>query len=559
MKICPGKTFKKAEISPSKIKGSLIDSDLFIYSLLGITILFVLIARIHLLPFPLERDEGEYAYMGKLILDGHPPYTLAYNMKLPGTAYMYAVFMLIFGKSVVGIHLGFTCISIISIFLIYLVALNIVSKIGAFIASASFGLMATASHMFGQAAHATHFVIFFSLLAIYFLFRIYSSRKNILLKYLLSGFFFSLSFICKQPGLFFVFFGLSVIIVKEVRVKPVGSLVRHLLLFISGFVLPVLILILYLLVFGDFEKFWFWTVKYLSEYTTQVPASIAFQRFKEGLDSVTAGYSLVGYTALWITSLAGIPFVFISKEPVQKKILLLSFLFFSFLTIVPGLYFRCHYFITLLPAAGILIAVLFDYLNSILLHKSGSANYKFLTLIIFFILACSGVIADKNFLLKTDPLTGCKHLYRSNPFAESVAIGEFLKNNSEKNDKIAIMGSEPQIYFYADRYAATGYIYTYNLMEIHPYALAMQKEMAAEIEKSKPKYLLYVNMKLSWLVQPESEKYIFSWMDKYVVENYRLAGFIDMIPDKISPLKTGSQLINLNPQSNQFISIYVRK
>jgi hypothetical protein len=34
---------------------------------------------------PLERDEGEYAYAGPLILQGIPPYQIAYNMKLPGT------------------------------------------------------------------------------------------------------------------------------------------------------------------------------------------------------------------------------------------------------------------------------------------------------------------------------------------------------------------------------------------------------------------------------------------------------------------------------------------
>ncbi|MEI7808576.1 MAG: hypothetical protein WCJ07_08850, partial [Verrucomicrobiota bacterium] len=35
-------------------------------------------ARLRLLNFPLERDEGEYAYAGQLILQGFPPYELAY-------------------------------------------------------------------------------------------------------------------------------------------------------------------------------------------------------------------------------------------------------------------------------------------------------------------------------------------------------------------------------------------------------------------------------------------------------------------------------------------------
>ncbi len=40
--------------------------------------------RWHLREMPLERDEGEYAYAGQLVLQGIPPYQLAWNMKFPG-------------------------------------------------------------------------------------------------------------------------------------------------------------------------------------------------------------------------------------------------------------------------------------------------------------------------------------------------------------------------------------------------------------------------------------------------------------------------------------------
>ena len=55
--------------------------------------------RIRLLDVPLERDEGEYAYAGQLLLEGVPPYQLAYNMKLPGTYLAYAATMALFGQS----------------------------------------------------------------------------------------------------------------------------------------------------------------------------------------------------------------------------------------------------------------------------------------------------------------------------------------------------------------------------------------------------------------------------------------------------------------------------
>ena len=74
-------------------------------------------------------------------------------------------------------------------------------------------------------------------------------------------------------------------------------------------------------------------------------------------------------------------------------------------------------------------------------------------------------------------------MYGLNPFPESIAIAEYIKAHSKEQDKIAVLGSEPQIYFYSNRHSATGYIYVYGLMEDQKYALKMQKEMAEEIEK----------------------------------------------------------------------------
>src|ERR1041385_8439812 len=55
--------------------------------------LFLLIVRLRVASVPLERDEGEYAYSGQLILEGIPPYQLAYNMKFPGTYYAYSLIL----------------------------------------------------------------------------------------------------------------------------------------------------------------------------------------------------------------------------------------------------------------------------------------------------------------------------------------------------------------------------------------------------------------------------------------------------------------------------------
>ena len=549
---------KKENARQDKLPSPLLDNNSFIYILLGISVLFVLVARLRLLSFPFERDEGEYAYMGRLILDGHPPYTLAYNMKFPGTYYMYAIIMKVFGESVIGIHTGLAIITIASMILVFLISRNFVSKAGAVVSAASFGIIGTSWTLLGQAAHATHFVNFFALTGILILLHLYKGEKRKWLLYVLSGVCFSLAFICKQSGLFFLFFGIAIIITTELRQSPISRLVKNLSVLFLGFAIPVLIMVLYFYFFGDFRKFWFWTVEYLFRYGSQVPLSEAPGKFKTGLQLITANYSSAGYIALWVVSLAGIPLLFIHKTTVQNKILIFFFWFFSFLALIPGFWFREHYFLTLLPASALLMAVFFDFLNHLFTVKLKMQRLTWLGILVFLVLLGTGIWANSDYLFTQDNLVSCKKMYGSSPFVESVTIAGFLKQHTAPEDKIAVLGSEPQICFYAGRYSATGYIYTYSLAEVQPYALAMQKEMVMEIEANKPKYLLMINIGTSWLLKPNSETFIVKWADEYINNNYRMAGLYEVFPNELSSLKTGEEINGYQPQSQDYIYIFER-
>ena len=74
----------------------------------------------HLRQCPLERDEGEYAYAGQLMLQGIPPYQLVYSMKLPGTFAAYSVILALFGQTPGGIHLGLLLVNAATTFLVFL-------------------------------------------------------------------------------------------------------------------------------------------------------------------------------------------------------------------------------------------------------------------------------------------------------------------------------------------------------------------------------------------------------------------------------------------------------
>ena len=87
-----------------------------------LVILFFAFVRMQLRNMPLERDEGEFAYVGQLILQSIPPYKIACNMKLPGTYAAYAAIMAVFGETASGIRIGLMLLNVAATLLVFLLA-----------------------------------------------------------------------------------------------------------------------------------------------------------------------------------------------------------------------------------------------------------------------------------------------------------------------------------------------------------------------------------------------------------------------------------------------------
>src|SRR5271165_7124980 len=110
--------------------------------LLLVVVLFGAI-RWRLADMPLERDEGEYAYAGQLILQGIPPYQMAYNMKLPGTYLAYAAILRVFGETATGIHLGLILVNGCATLLVFFLGRRLYGDLAGVAAAASFALLST--------------------------------------------------------------------------------------------------------------------------------------------------------------------------------------------------------------------------------------------------------------------------------------------------------------------------------------------------------------------------------------------------------------------------------
>jgi len=128
------------------------------YAALIAIVLFFAFVRMRIRNIPLERDEGEYAYAGQLMMQGIPPYQLAYNMKLPGTYAAYAAIMLVFGQSESGIRIGVMLVNAASIVTVFFLARRFQGSLAGVVAAGTFGLLSARISVLGIYGHATHFV-----------------------------------------------------------------------------------------------------------------------------------------------------------------------------------------------------------------------------------------------------------------------------------------------------------------------------------------------------------------------------------------------------------------
>lgn len=519
-----------------------------------ISVLIVSIIRYRLLDFPLERDEGEYGYIGKLLLEGVPPFKEAYSMKLPGVPAMYALFMMIFGATARGIHAGLLSINAVTMFLLYFSLRRIFNPNIGFIAGSIYGIMAVSQNFLGFAGHATHFVTFYTAIALLCLAYFYENKT--LVSAALSGLMFGMSFLMKQQAVYFILFGGLVLITFELLNKPVNlkKALQIIIVYSLSVVAIYLLMLCLILASGGFEKFWFWTFRYPAEYVSGISWERGKANFIFNFFPIFKEFGIVFFLAMIS------PFFLVKKELNKKQIFFaLSFAALSFLSVTPGYYFRQHYFISFLPAVGLLAAISLDSISNFLCSRIRVTGLPFILSASILVLAMGIIISNNTFYyLKGTPLVLSKMIYSGNPFVESIEVSKFIKTVTSKEDKVAILGSEPQILLYSDRRSATGYLYTYGLMENHRYNKIMQQEMIDEIEKEKPKIIVLVNSPLSWLPHPEAPKDIYNWFNSYVPINYKMVGLVDFIDKEQSKYIWSDDVNNYTIQSRSYILIFKR-
>ncbi len=298
---------------------------------------------------------------------------------------------------------------------------------------------------------------------------------------------------------------------------------------------------------GNSSDFWFCTFLYPLEYVSRISLDQGFENFKYVFEQI-----LESNFPILLLALLGLASIGWRKDVRLEYKFLIGFFVCSFLAVTPGLYFRPHYFLLWMPAVSLLAGAGFESLRFAGIKTAIPVGI--LTMVLGF-----PILSNKDFFFTLPVTEATRSIYYLNPFPESLEIAKYIRDHSQKDDRVAILGSEPQILFYSKRKSATRHLYMYPLGEQHSYAHHMQTEMIREIQVSRPEFFVIANIYTSWLFDSNSQTLLMDWAQGYVNSRYEVAGMVDILSDKETLYKWGEQARDYLPQSDHFLLIYKKR
>ena len=216
------------------------------------------------------------------------------------------------------------------------------------------------------------------------------------------------------------------------------------------------------------------------------------------------------------------------------------------MAVTPGLYFRLHYFVLVLPAMALLAG---GFAAS--LPRAGWLWAMALAIAL-------AVGQQSGFLFALTPLQIDRAAYGSNPFPEAIPLAEYIRAHTQAGERIAGAGLGAGYLFYAHRRSVTPYVYVYSMMEPQPYAAKMQADFMREVEAARPEYLVAVNAGASWLAWPNSHKEVLRWLGRYTGQYYRTVAVAD-IAHSGTTYKWDEEAASYRPRSANSVMVMRRR
>lgn len=461
-------------------------------------------------------DETYYATIGQRLLEGGMLYSTIVDHKPPIIYYLYSIFALIGGQNAIIVaHLAM-------ILFISSTAVTIASIVRNLGKNIEVALLASTLYAIGSAlgkpndvAAANSELIFNLPISLSILFVIKSLCAEDKRKYLyacISGLAAAIAILIKQhtavvPVMTLIYF----LFAYRKRAANVASIFSYL----ASTLFPILVLALLFYHFERLHDAWYWTVTVNSLYV---------QGHEQGLHMLMRGIKQTAYMLFLEESVMWLPVIFwLALRKTMGKLfennggLIYLWLLFSAIAVFPGGRFFGHYYLQMLPAICILGAAA----SFKLLEKY--AHHKKILKIAWFILIFTPLIYSWVWAL---PIKSFRSKLEIEEFSKVI---DYLKNNTQPNEKIEVWGKFNGIPYLAGRKNGARFLSKHflagnfrgkELVKMPDTHWAMYMD---DLEKNRPEWFVDI----SNTNMPNAPIEAFSNLSSYVIENYILKTNID--------------------------------
>ncbi len=465
-------------------------------SLAGLLLLFVVLQGRYL-NIPFERDEGNYAYGAWIMTKGLVPYLNTFEQKPPLIYLPYFLALLIDPRAYWPVHLLAALSLLATVGLVGLVGYREFGRRAGLLAMWLLVPLSLLPQLTPFAANTEKFMVlpFAGLLAIY-------------------------AFNREKPGGQAWFWagvcGMATLLFKQIAVFGVGYVfaawlygtwrrdrrVNEIFPALLGALLTFVLVCGYFIARAGWAALWEQTVVY-NRYYAATFGGLSLNNFLHNMQMFSLVWPVLLLLLAWGLFRGG-----------RRVLFYLGLLALTVGSIFPTPY--GHYYMMVLPAAALFLA---GSAASLMKQANGRQYWSLAALIVILIV---WPVKDWYLLKPAEVLT--RSYSQLNPFVEAPLAAEKVAALTAPDDYVYVAGTEPEILFYAKRLCPAKMTGVYALVMNNPLALAYQQETIAELEKRRPRVIVWVRSPLSWLAGPASPPLIFNYFDEILRDRYRLAG-----------------------------------
>lgn len=457
------------------------------YRLIGLLLIAVpaFMIRVPFFSVPPERDEGLYATIARIIIDGGVPYRDSATYRAPGIYYIYASLFKLFGEAVEVLRIGSAVFAVLTCLVIYRFASRVFDEKAGLLAAFLYAIFSSGPMIQGGLANTEAFMMLPLVAATYLFYVGYKEQRHIYL--FIAGILSGVACLIKEAAapnylLFLIFLPVST--PELLSSRGLKELLKKMMTLCSGFLLPLLTVFGYLAVNNALTDYLVGVYNWNTSYGTYRSDLFWSRLVDRGVYSLGREYSF-----LWFASIIAV-IVAIFKCRTMDIVYVLLWAVLSFAGVCLGSMFWPHYFIQMIPSLSLCAAYGTGELFKGLRSRSFVRFPAWVAAALLSISVVYAIKTDYRFYLVYDPDEISTQIYGSDIFANSKKIAEYIKQRSGPSDYIYQNRWDSEIYFLSQRKSPTKYL-DHPSIHAAPDVLKAMEELRNDILYKKPKYIIW--------------------------------------------------------------------